>query len=153
MFFKQGGVELQGRFAVSGWYDNIVPGCSVLPLVEVNAVSIGFPFGGIIEISEEAEVTGQIVDSTGLAEITGRVTGNRIEFEKKYITGKFTKQPPVIYGLDLDDEASTDGEFIFRGGYRFSAKQQNDSGHVILSVQPSLFETRQLHGCSHGHES
>lgn len=143
---------MKGDFSVSGWYTNIVPGCMILPLIEVNAVRIGFPFGGMLEISEEGELTGQLLDNTGLATISGKMEDGKLQFEKKYTTGDFVEQPPVVYVLEIDDEASTDIDLVFRGGYRFSADQKSDDGHVVMSLGLSIFQTKQLHGCSHGHE-
>jgi hypothetical protein len=122
---------LEGKFVVSGNYTNLVPGCTVLPLLDVSAIKVNLGFEGTIQITQDGKVSGTIRDSIGSARITGRRDGKRIIFRKKYFTGEMASQPPINYILDIEN--GTDSESLtLKGGYRFDIKQTNDDGQVIM---------------------
>lgn len=122
---------LEGNFAVIGDYTNLVPGCTVLPLLDVSAVKENFDFDGTIQITPDGKVSGTIRDSTSSARITGRRDGKKITFRKKYFTGEMASQPPINYILDIEN--GTDSKSLtLKGGYRFDIKQTNDDGQVTM---------------------
>ncbi|MBU0613435.1 hypothetical protein KKB10_05505 [Patescibacteria group bacterium] len=122
---------LSGRFAIAGWYTNVVPGCTVLPIVEVCVAKGRFPFGGYMEISAEGKVTGTIVDKYGQAKIEGEIGKYGLTFKKKYATGAPVKhdQAPLEYCL-----TSAGGTLLFTGEFRFSGEERTEDGRVVLQL-------------------
>ncbi len=124
------------RFALAGWYTNLVPACSVLPLTEISAQRIRFPFGGFIEVFPDGNLVGVLAEKQGVADITGGTDTDGLSFQKKYRAGDkshqardLANQPPVYYRLK-----NTDRPFRLIGGYRFTADQAQEDGQVEIEL-------------------
>lgn len=137
---------MKGNFAVAGWYTNIVPGCSVLPLVEINAAKIDFPFGGTLHVTPEGDINGTIVDSTGKAEVSGKVVDTKVELHKQYSEGEMAEQPPVFYTMSIEAEGGGDA-FVLKGNFRFSEDQQSNNGEVVMFMHQNIIPLEPREGC------
>lgn len=122
---------LTGQFSVAGWFMNLVPGCSVLPLVEVCPVEEQFSITGSLTITPDGKITGQMADTWGPSSIEGEVAEGEVRFRKQYTRGDLVRQAPVHYQLK-----PTDDPMRFLGEYRFVEHQGAANGRAALWLTP-----------------
>ena len=129
---------LKGTWAVGGWYTTTVAGCAILPLVEADPVVAQLPFGGWMTIESDGTATGELVDSLGMAAVTGQMTDDVLTFHKTYATGRCAGRPDTHYRLNYCCDPHV---ITYAGAYKCSADQPTDDGNARLNFLPGLLLT------------
>lgn len=121
-----------GQYAVVGYYVSLLPGCAVLPLLEVSAHREELWFGGSLEVCADGSISGFFVDPYRGAKIRGLLKGEKVLLEKEYVTGPLVGQGLVYYRLSIDPRET---EFVrLVGGYSFRP-DEDARGEVVVRLE------------------
>lgn len=122
-----------GEYVAAGCYSSLLPGCAVLPLLEVSAHRAELWFGGFLKVRPDGGISGFFVDPYGGAKITGLLKDEKVLLEKEYVTGSLVGQGLVYYRLSID---SRETEFVrLVGGYSFRP-DEDARGEVVVRLEP-----------------
>lgn len=118
-----------GTFKVTGWFRMLVPGCGVVPSVEVSAELETFSFQGTMVVSPDGSFTLNTSDTFGPAVSEGRITDQAMTFQKQYTSEP--NEPPYHYRL-----VPIDSQTVWSGGWRRSPDQRDDAGEARIWLYP-----------------